>query len=317
MFDFLRNLTKTEAEKQQETLSAYLDNALTSAEREKFEAQLSSDTTLRASLEQQRQIKENVGQLPRLRAPRNFTLDPAAYGRPASDTAFRLYPVMQGATALAAVLLIFLFSLQFFSLNQQDTVAQAPSAANGVSEEAADTTFDEDAAEEPAPAAVPEIMSEENGEVAANAEEAAEEAMEEEAEEEMEEAEEEAMAPPAEPEPAEETPAEESGDAYLANPTEQPLGVTGEAETEITGGDGSVTTQSLTPTLTLRSNTTTTQQLYSTTDPGSNQQIPTVEPGERGLTGSTPIPPLRLLQIGLGILFLVLLTATWLLRRQL
>jgi len=307
MFDFLRNLTKTEAEKQQEMLSAYLDNALTPAEREKFEAQLSSDTTLRASLEQQRQIKENVGQLPRLRAPRNFTLDPAAYGRPASDTAFRLYPVMQGATALAAVLLIFLFSLQFFSLNQQDTVAQAPSAANGVSEEAADTTFDEDAAEEPAPAAVPEIMSEENGEVAANAEEAAEEA-----EEEMEEAEEEAMAPPAEPEPA-----EESGDAYLANPTEQPLGVTGEAETEITGGDGSVTTQSLTPTLTLRSNTTTTQQLYSTTDPGSNQQIPTVEPGERGLTGSTPIPPLRLLQIGLGILFLVLLTATWLLRRQL
>lgn len=317
MFDFLRNLTKTEAEKQQETLSAYLDNALTPAEREKFETRLSADTTLRANLEQQRRIKENVGQLPRLRAPRNFTLDPAVYGRPAPQPAVQLYPIMRAATALAAVLLIFLFSLQFFSptLYEPDTVSQAPVTANGVFEESSGTASDEDMAGAPVPAAVPEIMSEEAGEAAADVEEAAEEAMETEAEEEMEEAEEEAAAPPAEPEAAAEVTVIEG----TSVPTRQPQADTGEAETTVTGGDGTVVTQELTPTLTLRTDITTTDNfLYTTPDEaGEAQPIPTVEPGTIGANDSTPIPPLRLLQIGLGILFLVLLTATWLLRRQL
>ena len=51
MFDFLRDLRKTEGEKRQEAMSAYLDDALTPAERERFERLLAEDEGLRASLE--------------------------------------------------------------------------------------------------------------------------------------------------------------------------------------------------------------------------------------------------------------------------
>ena len=69
-------------EKRQEALTAYLDGALTPAERKRFERLLASDRALRASLEEQRLIKASLRRLPRMRAPRNFTLDPARYGRP-------------------------------------------------------------------------------------------------------------------------------------------------------------------------------------------------------------------------------------------
>ena len=336
MFDFLRNLTKTEAEKQQETLSAYLDNGLTPAEREEFEAKLSTDTALQASLEAQRLVKENIGQLPRMRAPRNFTLDPAAYGRPASDTAFRLYPVMRAATALAAVLFIFLFSLQFFTsgVSQLETVSQAPVAANGVFEERDDSDTNAETAEETALVAGAETMSEAAGEAAPAEgvveEEAIEEAMEEEEAEEESAAEDmaEEAAPPAEP-------ALDSGGFIGALPgpypepaTEQPLPVTGDNEQSVTvGGDGSAVSPGLTATVTLRSESVTaslpmsitTQDLYysDTVIISDEQLIPTVEPEQFGLTEGTPLSPISILQIGLGIVFLVLLAATWLIRRQL
>jgi len=106
MFDFLKNLRKSEAEKSQEAITAYLDDALTAGDRQRLEQQMAADPALRADLEQQRLIKLNISRLPQARAPRNFTLDPALYGRPVRQSNARLYPAMRVATVLVGVFFI-------------------------------------------------------------------------------------------------------------------------------------------------------------------------------------------------------------------
>lgn len=323
MFDFLRNLTKTEEEKQQETLSAYLDDALTPREKEAFEAKLREDTILRASLEQQRLVKQNISQLPRVRAPRNFTLDPAAYGRPTPQTAFRLYPVLRAATVLAAILLISLFSLDIVTpdADQVETEAEAPIALSNVArdEESANT------AAEPAPAAEVEMVEEQAGEAELaeeesfeEAEEPVEEAMEEEAaeaEEAMEEepAEEEAFVPPAEPSVGEGAAA---GEEAAADATKQQATEVA-TESPVTDGANATIVPSFGPTPTISLSPVPTQLPDSDTSAFSTTQtIPETET-EAPVTAEPILPTIRILQIGLGILFLVLLTATWLIRQQL
>lgn len=128
MFDFLRDLRKSEEERRQEALSAYLDNVLTPTERQRFEQQLASDDVLRAELEEQRLIKASMSRLPRMRAPRNFTLDPALYGRPVAATAARLYPVMRMATAVVAIMFVLVLVLDLgpFGGFGQGSMAEAP-----------------------------------------------------------------------------------------------------------------------------------------------------------------------------------------------
>jgi len=77
---FLRNLTKSDEERRQEVLTAYLDDNLSPKDKQQFEQLLYSDESLRRDLEQQRSIKQAMAQLPRMRAPRSFTLDPSLYG---------------------------------------------------------------------------------------------------------------------------------------------------------------------------------------------------------------------------------------------
>jgi anti-sigma factor RsiW len=115
MFDFLRDLRKSDKEKEQETLTAYLDSALTPTQMIQFEQRLSVDADLRRKLEQQRQIKENLRLLPKVPAPRHFTLDPAVYGRPQFQPGFNLYPALRTATVLVAVLLVFAVSFDLFT----------------------------------------------------------------------------------------------------------------------------------------------------------------------------------------------------------
>ena len=100
MFDFLRNLTKSAEEKRHEQITAYLDDSLSSADRTHFEAALEQDASLQAELEQERAVKQALGQLPQRRVPRNFTLDPALYGRPARQPLIQAYPVLRAATGL-------------------------------------------------------------------------------------------------------------------------------------------------------------------------------------------------------------------------
>ena len=124
MFDFLHNLRKSDEEKVQEALTAYLDDALTPGEKRDFEQRLAADAALRADLEQQRIVKENLTTLPRFRAPRNFTLDPALYGRP--QPAGRLYPALRTATVLAAILFVVVLSADLLGTVGPMGLASAP-----------------------------------------------------------------------------------------------------------------------------------------------------------------------------------------------
>lgn len=114
MFDFMRDRGLTAEEKRLEALGAYLDNALTAAERERFERQLAGDADLGAELEQMRALKMQMRAMPRRRVPRSFALDPALYGRPKSQPMMRAYPILRGATALTAFFLIFTLALGAF-----------------------------------------------------------------------------------------------------------------------------------------------------------------------------------------------------------
>ena len=63
-----------------ELLSAYIDNELSDADRFALEARLHVDPALRAELDELRQVVALVKSMPMLRAPRNYTLDPAQFG---------------------------------------------------------------------------------------------------------------------------------------------------------------------------------------------------------------------------------------------
>ena len=124
MLDILRNLTRSAEEKRQEQLNAYLDGELRGSAREQYEALLASDPALRSEVAQLRALKEQVAQLPRVRAPRNYTLDPARHGAPASRTGFALYPALRVATVLTAFFLMLAVGLDF--LPQQQLAGTEP-----------------------------------------------------------------------------------------------------------------------------------------------------------------------------------------------
>ncbi len=94
-----------------ELLSAYLDGELDDRERSDLESRLAGEAPLREALAELRATVELVRELPRLRAPRSFALDPAAHGRrtPWWQRVLASGEVLQLAGALgsaAAVMLI-------------------------------------------------------------------------------------------------------------------------------------------------------------------------------------------------------------------
>lgn len=123
MFDFLRDRGSTAEDKRQEALNAYLDNALTPAERERFEGEMARDGDMRAEVERMRLLKLQMRTMPRRRVPRSFALDPALYGRPKAQPMMQLYPVLRGATALTALVFVLTLALGFF---------QGPLAGGGI-----------------------------------------------------------------------------------------------------------------------------------------------------------------------------------------
>jgi hypothetical protein len=182
MFEFLRNLTKTDDERRQEILTAYLDDSLSPKDRRRFEQWLAEDDALRANLEQQSTIKEVVSQLPRVRVPRNFTLDPSLYGRPKPQQSLRLYPALRVATVFTVFVFVFLISIDIFrsegGLNSFSTGAdELALVAEEIPEEAGAFERSEAASQElpAAPEAEGEIAAAAPAEAA---EEAAEEAVE-------------------------------------------------------------------------------------------------------------------------------------------
>ena len=148
MFDFMRD--RGDGGRQQEAIDAYLDNTLTPAERARFEAQMAADSRLRAEVEQLRVLRLQLRAMPRRRVPRSFALNPAAYSRPKAQPLLQLYPALRGATALSAFLLIFVLALGIFQGQFGVGAPAASQVAEVTSDEAAPAFVEEEAAEEAA-----------------------------------------------------------------------------------------------------------------------------------------------------------------------
>jgi hypothetical protein len=106
MFDYLRDLTRSADEKQQEALSAYLDGSLTPAESRRLQEALAADEALQEQLAELRAWREQLRALPRRGVQRNFTLDPALYKPPKREPLVQAYPALRTATALAAIMFV-------------------------------------------------------------------------------------------------------------------------------------------------------------------------------------------------------------------
>lgn len=96
-----------------ELLSAYLDGELTNRERITLEQRLAYDPGLQQMLDDLRATVTLLHDLPRLQAPRDFTLDPAVYGRaiPWWQRWFALDFTLQFAGALGAAASVILVAV--------------------------------------------------------------------------------------------------------------------------------------------------------------------------------------------------------------
>ncbi len=115
-------------------LSPYLDGEVTDAERELVQAALAQSPELQADLESLQQTVALLGEMPRVPAPRPFTLTRADVGRAVAapkKTGFFawLKPFMGAAAALAAVFVVgILVFLNTGSTKQASQIALAPAA---------------------------------------------------------------------------------------------------------------------------------------------------------------------------------------------
>lgn len=123
MFDYLKNLTKSDEEKRQEAFSAYLDNRLPQDQRQAFEQRLAADADLRAELELAQLIRQHMSQMPRRAAPRSFTLDAAVYGKPRKEPLVRVYPFLRAATVMTAFFFVLALGLSVFTNQGADSMA--------------------------------------------------------------------------------------------------------------------------------------------------------------------------------------------------
>lgn len=152
-----------------EKLSAYLDGQLKPSEKARLESRLQSDPELASILKELRQTRGLLRQLPKRRAPRNFTLTPKMVGQ--KPPLPRTYPVFRLATVLATLLLFFTFATNFMAPRLTRTAAPYAYGMGGggggapetelqsATEEAAQLMLESAPAEEPAaPAGTPTPM---------------------------------------------------------------------------------------------------------------------------------------------------------------
>lgn len=81
-----------------EQLSAYIDGELREKDARQVEARLASDSAYRLALEELKNTRELVSQLPTVQPPRNFTLTPEMAG---IKRGLNLFPVFRFATVIA------------------------------------------------------------------------------------------------------------------------------------------------------------------------------------------------------------------------
>lgn len=147
-------------ERDYEQLSAYLDGMLADSERAQLEQRLAQEPTLRRELDALRDAVALVKSLPKLKAPRNFTLTPAMVAQPteAPRTQSKAvpFPIVSLLSAAAAFVLIAL-GIVLFVGGGDDADTMPSSVALSVEDRAADeaeeTDFDDQQAAMP-PASV-------------------------------------------------------------------------------------------------------------------------------------------------------------------
>jgi hypothetical protein len=143
-----------------ELLSAYLDQELNPKEKARVEAHLQTSPQLRRILGELHQNRAALRSLPRLRAPRNFTLTPEIAGiKPKKRT----YPVFGLVSALSSLVLILVLAGDFL-INPAMTTLQPPAeqpaslATTGESAEALDTMMEKALEDIPSTQIVEEVL---------------------------------------------------------------------------------------------------------------------------------------------------------------
>ncbi len=91
-----------------EILSAYLDGQVSAKEREKLKQKLETEPELQHALEDLQRTKMVLRSAPRRRVPHNFTLSPSMI--PQRKPFFRLVPTLSFASAMAVILLVLTFT---------------------------------------------------------------------------------------------------------------------------------------------------------------------------------------------------------------
>jgi hypothetical protein len=110
-----------------ELLSAYIDGALTEAERAAFELRLQSETELSRELDELRATVTLLNNLPPFKAPRDFTLD-ARYTRRSS---FFFTSATFSALSTAAAIILFAFGAYLFTGKNAPLNTSSASAQQG------------------------------------------------------------------------------------------------------------------------------------------------------------------------------------------
>jgi anti-sigma factor RsiW len=110
-----------------ELLSAYLDGELSHRERTALEQQLAQDPVLRSTLQGLRETVTLVHTLPRLKAPRNFTLDASHHALPWWQRWLSLSTILQlsGAVGAAASVALIILALVLTGGTEQKENAQS------------------------------------------------------------------------------------------------------------------------------------------------------------------------------------------------
>lgn len=98
-----------------ETLSAYLDGALSPTEKQRLEARLQTSPELQQILHELRITRALLRSVPRRRAPRNFTLTPQMAGIHRQQRPAWLVPMFSMSSALATLLLVITLFVEMFA----------------------------------------------------------------------------------------------------------------------------------------------------------------------------------------------------------
>jgi hypothetical protein len=109
------------SERDLEMLSAYLDGQVTPRERGWLEARLQAEGDLRVAYEELKNTRAVLRSVPRMRAPRNYTLSPRMVKDRSAER--RRYPILSLASALASVLFVLVFLSDYFFAQSLKTVA--------------------------------------------------------------------------------------------------------------------------------------------------------------------------------------------------